>query len=86
MTTDTVNYNVVPTYNGATPTKTATAQYTYTWNRTWSPTPVAATSDAIYTAQFTPNTRSYTITRLNDDDSLIDTTTVEYGVVPTHAS
>jgi hypothetical protein len=87
LTTTTVNYNVTPTYPGTpVPTKTATDQYTYTWNGTWSPTPVAATADAIYTAQFTSNTRSYTITWLNDDDSLIDTTTVEYGVVPTHAS
>ena len=41
MKTDTVAYGETPAYNGDTPTKTATAQYTYTWNNTWSPEVVA---------------------------------------------
>ena len=32
-----VAYGTTPEYTGSTPTKTATAQYTYTWNNTWSP-------------------------------------------------
>ena len=72
----------VPTH--ADPTKTATAEYTYTFAG-WDPEIVAATGDATYTATYTPVKRSYTITWKNDDGSLIDTTTVEYGVVPTHA-
>ena len=44
------------------------------------------TGEATYTATYdTPVKRSYTITWKNDDGSVIDTTTVEYGEVPTHA-
>ena len=38
-----------------------------------------------YKATYTETKNSYTITWKNDDGSVIDTTTVEYGVVPTHA-
>ena len=40
---------------------------------------------ACYTAFYDNFRRSYTITWLNDDDSLIETTTVEYGSMPAHA-
>ena len=43
------------------------------------------TGPATYTASYTSAKNSYTITWLNDDGSPIDTTTVEYGAVPTHA-
>ncbi len=68
----------------ANPTKASTAQYSYTFAG-WSPTVGNVTADATYTATYTPNLRSYTITWKNDDGSTIDTTTVAYGTVPTHA-
>ena len=79
-----MEYGQTPAYTGTTPTKTATAQYTYTFNNTWSPAIVAVTEAATYTAQFGSTVNKYTITWKNDDNSLIDETTVEYGVVPTH--
>ena len=76
------------TVNGTTVTATpaeATAQYTYAFDR-WENLPSNVTTDVSnIQAVFTRATRSYTITWLNDDNSLIDETTVEYGVVPTHA-
>ena len=78
----TVEYGVVPTH--AEPTKQATAEYIYTFAG-WTPVVVAVTGDATYKATFTATKNSYTITWQNEDGSLIDQTTVEYGVVPTHA-
>ncbi|MBQ7546857.1 MAG: hypothetical protein IJT41_07825, partial [Clostridia bacterium] len=42
-------------------------------------------SSVAISAEFEWITTSHTITWLNDDGSLIDTTTVDYGTVPTHA-
>ncbi|MBQ3330215.1 MAG: starch-binding protein [Ruminococcus sp.] len=80
--TTTVAYGTVPTH--ADPTKAATAQYTYTFNG-WDTEPAAVTGAATYKATYTSTVNEYTITWLNDDDSVIDTTTVAYGTVPTHA-
>gem|GEM_PF-2496975 len=81
--TETYQYGATPTH--ADPTKEATAQYTYTFTG-WSPAVTAVTGDATYTAQFSQTVNSYTITWKMDDGSVIDTTTVEYGVVPTHSN
>ena len=72
-----------PSYTGETPVRPNTAEYTYTFVG-WTPAIVAATSDTTYTATYTATKNSYTITWVNEDGSLIDQTTVEYGVVPTH--
>ncbi len=45
--------------------------------------PAGQHGDRSYVAHW--NVKSYTITWKNDDDTLIDTTIVNYGVVPTHA-
>ena len=77
----TVEYGVVPTH--ANPAKAATEEFSYTFAG-WTPNVVAVTGDATYKATFTATKNSYTITWQNEDGSLIDQTTVEYGVVPTH--
>ena len=84
--TDTdVAEGTTPTYNGATPTKESTAQYTYTFAG-WSPEVAAVTGDVTYTAQFNQTTRNYTITWKSDANTVIDTTQVAYGTTPTHAA
>jgi hypothetical protein len=80
--TTTVEYGTVPAHADA--SKDNTAEYTYTFAG-WTPVPVAVTGDATYTASFTSAKNSYTITWKNDDGTVIDTTTVEYGTVPAHA-
>ena len=79
----TVEYGVVPTHTD--PIKQNTAEYTYTFAG-WTPVVVAVTGNATYKATFTATKNSYTITWQDENGSLIDQTTVEYGIVPTHAN
>ena len=80
-----VEYGATPSYDGATPTKTQTAQYTYTWDGGWTPTPSSVTGNATYTATFSSTLRSYTVTWKNYDDTTLETDlNVNYGTTPTY--
>ena len=83
-TDENVAAGTTPSYDGETPKKDADVEYTYTFSG-WTPEVVAVTGDATYTATFESAKRSYTITWKNDDGSVIDTTTVEYGETPVHS-
>lgn len=82
------NYSIgdTPSYKGATPTKAATAQYTYTFSG-WSPTVSALTNSNLdgvtYTAQFNQTLRTYTVSFKNNysstDSSNYKTQSVNYG-------
>lgn len=85
-----VPYGSMPEYNGATPTKTATAQYSYThigWNI--SPTAegttglTAVVANVNYYARFSSAVNKYTVTWKNDDGTVLETDTlVPYGDPP----
>ena len=82
LETDTgVAYGTTPSYDGATPTKTATAQYTYTFD-TWTPAIATVTGNQTYTATYTSTVNEYTITWVIDETS--EQETYEYGETPTH--
>ncbi|MBQ8359920.1 MAG: InlB B-repeat-containing protein, partial [Oscillospiraceae bacterium] len=74
-----VAYGETPAYTGETPTKTATAQYTYTF-KGWSPEIAAVTGDATYTAQYDKTVNKYTVTWIVNGTSTEET--YEYGATP----
>lgn len=65
------------------PTREADAEYTYTFKER-NPTVWPISKDTTYTATYTATKNKYTITWLDYDETEIDTTEVEYWVVPTH--
>lgn len=78
-TDENVTYGSTPSYDGATPIKDATAQYTYTFSG-WTPQISSVTGSVTYQAQFTETLRTYTVTFYSEDGlTILDTVTVEYG-------
>ena len=77
----------MPAYDGTTPVRPEDEQYTYLFDG-WSPTIVAATADADYTATYTVTTKPqptyYTIRFLNWDGTVLQSSQVEEGDMPAY--
>ena len=69
---------VVPTH--ADPSKQATAEFTYTFAG-WTPTIVAVTADATYTATYNETVNKYTITATAENGTVQGTGEYDYGTV-----
>lgn len=74
--------NTMPT-PPANPTRESDAQYDYSF-KAWSPTRVAATENATYTATYNMALRSYTVRFLNYDGTVLQTETLDYGTTPSY--
>ena len=79
-----LEYGAEPTYQGAAPTKAATAQYSYSFAG-WNPEISSVVGDQTYTATYQSVTRSYLIKFLNGDGTVLDQAQVEYGQTPATA-
>ena len=81
----TINHGEAPASPDATPTKPSTAQYDFEFSG-WSPNigPVIA-DNTVFTAQFTENLRSYTITFVNWDDTPLQSTPWDWGTEPVYS-
>ena len=82
-TDENVPYGTTPTYDGETPTKAGTAQYTYTFTG-WSPEISEVTGDVTYTAVFTETVNRYTVKWKNGDTVIETDENVPYGTTPTY--
>ena len=76
-----IESGATPVYEGATPVKDATAQYTYTFTG-WDKPIVAASEDIDYTAVFESTLRSYTVTWINGDGTTLVEESYNYGATP----
>lgn len=81
-----VPYGEMPSYDGATPTKPKTAQYTYTFAG-WHIQISEVKGDMIYIATYTAEVNKYTVTWKNHDGTVLETDTkVPYGDMPEYNS
>lgn len=83
LQTGKLDYGATPSYTGATPTKAATDQYTYTFSN-WSPAITTVTGNQDYAAQFSQTTNKYTILFKNDNGQTLQSSEVEYGTLPVY--
>ena len=83
LKTESVSPGTTPSYDGETPTKTATQEYTYTFNGNWSPAIVPAVGDETYTAQFDSTLNKYSVTFNTNGGSDIAPVSLDYGTTAT---
>ena len=79
LAAETLLYGATPSRDG--PEKETTAEFTYSFAG-WTPEVGAVTGDVSYTAVFEAQRRSYTVTWLNEDGSVLDTESLPYGATP----
>ena len=82
LETDTnVEYGTKPTFDGKTPSKESTDEYTYEFAG-WDKEVSNVTEDVIYKATYTTTKNKYTVTFVNYDGTILYESEVEYGKVP----
>ena len=76
-----VDYWTTPTYDWATPTRDADAQYTYTF-AAWSPAISTVKGDIVYKATYSTTVNEYPVTFLDEDGTELYKYSVPYGMMP----
>lgn len=81
--TEDVAYGETPSY-GSTPTKPSTERYDYKFSG-WTPDITPVTGPQTYSGSFKATPRQYTIRFLNDDESVLQESSVDWGSQPVYA-
>ncbi|MCQ2959122.1 MAG: leucine-rich repeat protein [Bacteroidales bacterium] len=80
---DSLAYGVLPVYNEADPEKAETAQFKYTFNG-WDKTLVPVVENVVYTATYQETTKKYLVTFKNYDGTVLQSSEIEYGIIPSY--
>lgn len=78
-----VSFNSIPLYEGETPKKEMSEEFSYTFAG-WSPALTAAVEDATYTATFTSATNSYLVIFADFDGTVLQMGELTYGSIPVY--
>jgi uncharacterized repeat protein (TIGR02543 family) len=78
LKTTQVEHGELPIYNGETPTKESTVQYTYTFSN-WTPNIKTANGNQDYTAEYSSTVNEYQVVFKDWDGSELKSETVKYG-------
>ena len=73
----------MPEYTGATPSKAATAQYTYTFAG-WDKPLSSASAEVTYTAIYSSVVNKYVVKFVNENGNVLQESEVEYGKTPVY--
>lgn len=78
-----VKYGELPSYDRLTPTKKETDNEKYVFNG-WLPSVKKVTSNQTYVASFISETKTYTVSWINDDGTVLAQNEVPYGSLPNY--
>ena len=78
-----VDYGTMPSYDSAEPVKVGNDEYSYVFVG-WTPELRMVSNHMTYTAKFNEVKNKYTIKFINEDGSELQTSEVEYGVMPSY--
>ena len=81
LQTASYDYGTTPVYSGKDLSKDPTDEFEYVL--TWSPSIVAVTGDATYTASYTETKRKYEVTFDSDGGTAVEAQSIEYGAKAT---
>ena len=81
--TDYVQYGLLPSYSGVTPSKKSSNSTNYAFAG-WTPQIETVTENASYTAVFSTTVRQYEITWKNEDGSILNKSYADYGSKPVY--
>jgi hypothetical protein len=75
----------MPSYDGATPTKTDDASASYVFSGEWVPALAPVTGNVTYVAQFNATPKQYTITWIDGNGDELKSDSVAYGQTPVYS-